>query len=281
MTEAPAPSGTPGRSDHILLVASAIVFFFYAAFHVSPFWALSPLIWFMGAMAALAVLAFINAALVSGWRHAAVFLALAACIGFAAEQVGIWTGLIFGPYDYTDKLGPKLIDVPLVIPLCWFAVVYFAHTLVNIIVMGTPTCGRLSLAQVSLLALVTAFVATGFDVAIDPMMSHPDINAWNWTQGGAYFGVPFRNFQGWVATVFVIDLVFRLFARRNPRRPSLHQENWAARWAIAAWAGLGFGVMIIGFPVETQLVAVFCLFLPALLAMARQWTGDLAIGKGA
>jgi len=281
MTEVSGPSGLRGRSDRILLVASAVVFFFYAAFHVSPFWALSPLIWFLGAMAALAVLAVINAVLVSGWRRAAVFLAFAASIGFAAEQVGIWTGLIFGPYDYTDKLGLKLIDVPLVIPLCWFAVVYFAHTLVNIIVMGTPSCGRLSLGQAALLALVTAFVGTGFDVAVDPMMSHPDVNAWTWTQGGAYFGVPFKNFQGWVATVLVIDLGFRLFARRNPRRPSLHQENWAARWAIAAWAGLGFGVMIIGFPIETQLVAVFCLFLPALLAIARQWAPDRTTGRSA
>lgn len=281
MSEAPGPSGAPARSDRILQVASAVVFICYVAFHVSPFWELSPLIWFLGAMATLAVLAFINAVLVSGWWRAAVFLAVAACIGFAAEQVGIWTGLIFGPYDYTEKLGLKLIDVPLVIPLCWFAVVYFAHTLVNIIVMGTPTCGRPSLRQVALLAVGTALVATGFDAAIDPMMSHPDVNAWNWTQGGAYFGVPFRNFQGWLATVFVIDLVFRLFARRHAERPSPYQENWAARWAVAAWAGLGFGVMVIGFPIETQLVAVFCLLLPALLAIARQLAPDWTAGQSA
>ena len=65
-----------------------------------------------------------------------VFLVLASVIGFSAEQFGIVSGLIFGPYEYTDRLQPKLLDVPIVIPLCWFAIVYFAHVLTNLIISG-------------------------------------------------------------------------------------------------------------------------------------------------
>jgi uncharacterized membrane protein len=251
----------------MLLVASAVV-----AFHVSPLWQWSHLIWFTPMMAGLAIVAFLNASLLLGYRNAFVFLLLGATIGYAAEQFGIWTGLVFGPYRYTDKLGFKLIDVPWVIPLCWFAIVYFAHVLTNVIVHTHPVARA---RDVFILAAVTALVATGFDVAMDPAMSHPEIQAWVWLTGGDYMGVPFKNFQGWFLTAFLIDLLYRGYAMREGIQPIGTRYRLATLTMLVVWGALGFGYMLIGLPVATQLIAVFTIMLPALLGLVslylRAW----------
>jgi len=43
-----------------------------------------------------------------GGRHCLVFFTLAAVISWIFEEVGVATGLIYGPYHYTAVLGPKL-----------------------------------------------------------------------------------------------------------------------------------------------------------------------------
>lgn len=266
MKRAEARMNPRGREENILLVLMGVSAFFFIAFHVSPLWELAYHIWFVGMMAALALVAIINASLIAGYRNALVFLALGVTIGFSVEQFGIATGLIFGPYVYTEKLLPKIVDVPLVIPFCWFAVVYLAHVLANLILTGMPNTSERKLWRLATLSAVTAFVATGFDVAIDPLMSHRKVEAWIWTEGGDYFGVPFRNFQGWVITAFIIDLGYRLFVRSFGAHPIAGNANWAGYWAIGAWAGLAVGFILIATPVETQLIAVFAVFLPALMA---------------
>lgn len=252
--------------ENILVFVMGFAAFAFIAFHVSPLWKFAYHLWFTGLMFTLAVLALINAVLTTGYRNAIVFLVLAAVIGFSAEQFGIVSGLIFGPYVYTDRLQPKLLDVPIVIPLCWFAIVYFAHVLTNLIISGVANLKEHRLWRLSILAMLTAFIATGFDLAIDPLMSHKEVQAWIWTDGGAYFGVPFKNFQGWVLTAFAIDSLYRLFVREKGVKPVARDPQWAAMWVIAAWAALAVGFILIGNPIETQMIAVFAVLLPAALA---------------
>lgn len=40
-------------------------------------------------------------------------------VGFAVEALGVTTGVIFGAYHYTDRMGPRLHEVPLVIGINW------------------------------------------------------------------------------------------------------------------------------------------------------------------
>lgn len=254
------------RQEMILLVVMGIGALSFIAFHVSPLWGLSHLIWFGGFMALLAFLAFINASLLSGYRNAAVFLALGAIIGFTMEKIGVETGLVFGQYVYSDKLGTKLSGVPYVIPLCWFGVVYFAHVLTNLIINGHPAARKATAIDTAGLALITALIATGFDVAVDPVMSHKNVETWIWTDGGEFFGVPFRNFQGWLVTSFLIDVIYRTFTARAGSRPVTQKPGLAVLCAICAWAGLAVGFMLISQPVESQMIAVFTILVPAIIA---------------
>lgn len=250
-----------------LLMTIGIILSF--VFHVSPFYGLSVLIWFQGAMAVLAAVAFVNASILLGYRHALVFLASGALIGWTFEHLGVVTGAVFGPYTYTAKLGTKIGQIPWVIPLCWFGIVYFAHVITNLILSAKPVLQAKTVAQALCLSILTGLVATCMDMALDPALSHPEVQAWIWTDGGNYFGVPFKNFGGWVFTAFLIDFCYRLYASRNPSNSTSKYINASSFYAIVAWAGLGLGFMVIGYPVETQLVAIFCVMLPAMLALGR------------
>src|ERR1039458_5339856 len=73
-----------------------------------------------------------------GARAALKFVAIALAVGWFAEQMGASRGWFFGVYTYTGVLGPKLGVVPLVIPLMWFALVYAAFVISNLIVWRTP-----------------------------------------------------------------------------------------------------------------------------------------------
>ena len=258
-----------GAQEKGLLIALAALALFFIAFHVSPLWNWSFLIWFKGLMIVLAITGIINASLLLGYKKAFIFLVIAAVIGYSMEQIGIWTGAIFGPYTYTPLLGAKIIDVPWVIPLCWFAVVYFAHVITNLIVHANPVAKENTLGKTAIMAVLTALVATGLDLSLDPAMSHKEIGAWIWTDGGEYMGVPFKNFQGWVITAFLMDFIFRMVTKRFISRPISDRTRFVALFAILMWAGLGIGYMLIGNPVATQLISVFAIVLPAMLAAAN------------
>jgi uncharacterized membrane protein len=176
-----------------------------------------------------------------GGRATAVFFALSAAVSWAYEQAGVATGLIFGAYHYTDYLGGKLGDVPLLIPLAWFMMIYPSYVIANLAVEGRPlgtpggaewgagdgrsaSGGRLAplarpvrlaplvrLVRLVRLAAASAVVMTLWDLVIDPILSGPSVKAWVWETGGPYFGIPVQNYAGWLLTTFTVYLAFRAF----------------------------------------------------------------------
>jgi uncharacterized membrane protein len=63
--------------------------------------------------------------------RAAVGFSVSMVVGFAVEALGVKTGVIFGEYHYTDRMGPRLIEVPLVIGLNWAILVHAVHVWVG------------------------------------------------------------------------------------------------------------------------------------------------------
>jgi uncharacterized membrane protein len=84
-----------------------------------------------------------------GLRHALIFLAFTALISMAFEAAGVATGAVYGPYHYTDRLGPKLFDVPLIV----YALLASGY------VVGYTLLGRPALALVVLFAMGTSCLA--------------------------------------------------------------------------------------------------------------------------
>jgi uncharacterized membrane protein len=150
-----------------------------------------------------------------GVRRTLAFLAITAVTSWLFEELGVSTGLIYGPYHYTSTLGPLLGLVPVLIPLAWFVLVYPSYLMANVIMDRLPFCLPGGLGDLIGLALSGALVMTASDLIVDPILSGPGFRAWVWDTAGRYYGVPIQNYLGWIATAFIIHLLCRSIERRT------------------------------------------------------------------
>ena len=160
-----------------------------------------------------------HASVALGIRLALAFVAITTVTSWIFEEIGVVTGLVFGPYHYTSTLGPWLGSVPVLIPLAWFMLVYPTYIVANVMVDGWPVGtpgGRVHLVR---LALVGAIAMTAWDLVIDPILSGPTVGAWVWEGGGPYDGIPLQNSIGWIMTSFTVYVLYRSVERRWSLQP--------------------------------------------------------------
>ena len=170
-----------------------------------------------------------------GGRNTAVFFGLSAAISWLFEEVGVRTGLVYGPYHYTDYLGARLGEVPLLIPLAWFMMIYPSYVIAGLLVARRPFGTGVGADRIAGLAAAGAVVMTAWDLVVDPILSGPSVRAWIWEQGGPYFGVPVHNYAGWLLTVFVVYLAYRWFERRAGTAPLGPLDGWRGALPAATY----------------------------------------------
>ncbi|WP_410813626.1 carotenoid biosynthesis protein [Micromonospora sp. 067-2] len=155
------------------------------------------------------------------WRGILVLLMLALVVSNVIEDIGVLTGVPFGHYHYTDELGAKVFEVPVLIGPAYFAVGYMAWSIAT--TLFRPVHRGSPLAAVIGTPLVASFVMVAWDLALDPS-SATLRGRWEWEDGGGYFGVPLTNFLGWSLTVYVFYQLFALYLRhRGPEADSLER----------------------------------------------------------
>ena len=114
-------------------------------------------------------------------------------VTFAVEVVGVKTGAIFGFYRYGTVLGPKLLEVPVIIGFNWLLVIIGLSIL----------SGKIT----KIPYLAAAIVGTGsviFDFILEPIAI--GLSYWHW-EGGA---VPLQNYIAWFCIAFIAGLVYHL-----------------------------------------------------------------------
>lgn len=166
-----------------------------------------------------------------GWKKTVLLVGLTFGISLALESIGVATGLIYGPYHYTAKLGPKFLGlVPYLIPLAWFMMMYPSFMIATRVTPpGLPACLRsFSVAALAALAM------TAWDLAMDPFMVFAE--HWVWDSPGAYFGIPVQNFIGWWATSFLTIGAFIWLARPFERLEASPVDHRFTRLAIFSYA---------------------------------------------
>ncbi|GIG50895.1 membrane protein [Dactylosporangium siamense] len=130
-----------------------------------------------------------------GPRTAAVLILVTTGGGFAVEAAGRATGYPFGDYDYTGSLGPRLLGVPLVIPLAWTWMAWPAW--VAAARLTTRPWLRTGVAGLGLAA---------WDLFLDPQMVGE--GHWHWDSPGAALpgvpDIPITNYLGWLVVAWVL-----------------------------------------------------------------------------
>jgi uncharacterized membrane protein len=145
-----------------------------------------------------------HALLHRGVRWTALLVLVTAGVGLLAEAVGTATGVPFGTYTYADSLGPKLLDVPVVIPLAWT-------------MMGYPCLlvGR-RLASTRLgAAVVGGWALASWDLFLDPQMV--EAGHWSWQDVTRSLpgspDVPLSNHLGWVVVAVLMMALLQVLPR--------------------------------------------------------------------
>ncbi len=204
-----------------------------------------------------------HCAVLSGGKRTAIFFFASAVVTYAMEEIGIRTGWVFGAYHYSDLLGPKLGHVPVLIPLGWFMMIYPSWMVARALLQGMDTQSPLG---VVLQASVAALTMTGWDVVMDPGMSTVGQN-WVWEHGGSFYGVPRHNYLGWLLTTFLVYLIAAYVWKPTDR--SEVKDRWFLLLPIFVYVLFTVRYLADNSFVALQMVAIFTMGLPALLALTR------------
>jgi len=125
-------------------------------------------------------------------RYFAIFFVFACISGYIIELIGVETKLVFGNYTYGDTLGYKLYDVPVIIGLNWFILVYSCGMVSNIFQYGT-----------FLKSVIGALLMVIVDVSLEPVAISLDF--WSWQSDT----IPMQNYIGWFIIAFILHLLFQ------------------------------------------------------------------------
>lgn len=188
-----------------------------------------------------------------GWRRALLLLGSVFLVSLAFESVGVATGWVYGPYHYTEKLGPRFLGlVPYLIPAAWFMMGYPSFVIADWLV---PT-GWKRAARLIGVAAVGGLAMTAWDVIMDPLMVAG--GHWAWEVEGAYFGIPLQNFWGWWLTVFTSFAVYLLLAGKGSR-PTLAGFDRLVMLSYLVTAGGVFSVALVAGAGGLALVGFFAM----------------------
>lgn len=147
-----------------------------------------------------------------------LFMLATALVGFLVEVIGVQTGFLFGSYHYLQVLGPKLIQVPILIAINWFVIIYCCgistHTLLQkAIVKLAADTGNVSVKIKAISVIIDgATLAVFFDWLMEPVAVQ--LKFWAWHGNGA---IPIYNYVCWfVISIALLALFYGLkFNKQN------------------------------------------------------------------
>lgn len=137
-----------------------------------------------------------------------LFIVMAFFAGFAAEVVGVNTGLLFGDYNYGVVLGVKWQQTPLIIGINWVIIIYCCGVSVTAL-LAKITSGNTEyipqrINKLKALSVITdgATLAVVFDWLMEPVAIQ--LNFWQWHNDY----IPLFNYACWFFLSLLLLLLF-------------------------------------------------------------------------
>jgi len=155
-----------------------------------------------------------HGALVWGFFNITIFLIVTIIVSLFFEIIGSKTGYVFGgKYHYNKDNTPGYIifDVPVLIPIAWFGIIYmcinFCYYITNVMF---PFGNSINYSFI----ILTAFFVMLLDLVLDPLAV--DEKRWEWEFPGVYYGIPLLNFLGWLLVPISVLLIFQHYSQSIP-----------------------------------------------------------------
>jgi uncharacterized membrane protein len=150
------------------------------------------------------------------------FFIIAFITGFTAEILGVNTGLVFGAYSYGNILGTKLLNVPLIIGINWFIIIYCTG-------MITQAYEKYMLRKINERGIIinkqmmgasfiidATFLVFMFDWIMEPVAVK--LGYWRWENNT----IPLYNYISWIIISAGLLTVFRRLNQDKPNIFAVH-----------------------------------------------------------
>lgn len=182
-----------------------------------------------------------------GWTLG--YAAISLSFGWLIEVLGTTTQFPFGDYVYSQALGPKLLGVPILIPMAWAMMAY--PMLLAVQRLSTTALG---------VAFIGGWLLMAWDFFLDPQMVGEGYWIWQtigWELPGID-GIPLQNFLGWWLSGIVLMTLLNRLPRKtaNDAVPNtmllwtyasnvLGAAVFFDRPTVAIWGAIAMGIVII------------------------------------
>lgn len=181
-----------------------------------------------------------------GLWHWLTFMLPAIFLSLGSELLGTSTGFPFGHYRYLSGLGYKIAGlVPFTIPLSWFYLGLVSYLIAR---AGLATVAIPHWLRTTGAIAIGAMLLTSWDFVLDPAMSQTTMPFWIWEQPGAFFGMPYQNFAGWMGTGAVFMTVATILWKAKPLQINnslqLPLAIYLSNFAFATIMSIGGGIYI-------------------------------------
>ncbi len=151
------------------------------------------------------------------------FLLFAGCIfigGYAVEWLGVNKHLLFGHYQYGKTLGFHLDNVPLIIGVNWFLLIYSTGVLIQ----------RSRLKSMFLRIISGALLLVLLDILIEPVAVR--LNYWHWASNT----IPLSNYTCWFfVSAFMLVLFERFRFKQQGRVAPVFLVTQFVFFAVLQW----------------------------------------------
>lgn len=147
-----------------------------------------------------------------------IFMSVCFLSGIFVEMIGVNTGILFGDYSYGSVLGLKINQVPLLIGVNWFIIIYCSgvavHMLLAKMINSVAAGSGKAPAAIKALSVIIdgATLAVFFDWLMEPVAIK--LGFWEWHGDGS---IPFYNYVCWFAVSMALLAVFHFskFSKTN------------------------------------------------------------------
>jgi len=147
-----------------------------------------------------------------------LFFIICFVTGIVVEIIGTSTGRLFGDYQYGTVLGPGFKNVPWIIGINWFLIIYCCgvavHSLLSNISQKLSEEMERPVKRIKALSIVIdgATLAVAFDWLIEPVAIK--LGYWSWLGNGQ---IPMFNYISWFVISMLLLLVFHVlpFPKQN------------------------------------------------------------------